>query len=62
MKRICKHCLNSCKKSLPVEGKDCRIETRQDLVNERNKLLVSGENPERLKEITNKRTVRPDFA
>lgn len=28
--------------------------TRQDLVNERNKLLVSGDNPERLKEITKK--------
>ena len=28
--------------------------TRQELVNERNKLLVSGENPERLKIVTNK--------
>ena len=28
--------------------------TRQELVNERNKLLVSGDNPERLKIVTNK--------
>ena len=37
-----------------AKKKEKVIITRQDLVNERNKLLVSGENKERLKEITNK--------
>ena len=37
-----------------MKSKKKSIETRQDLVNERNKLLVSGENPERLKIVTNK--------
>ena len=54
MKRICKHCSNTCKKSVPTECIDYKVETRQDLVNERNKLLVSGDNPERLKIVTNK--------
>lgn len=48
---LCKHCQNPCKKFGKVDCDDYNNLSIEDLENERKKLLVSGENPLRLKEL-----------
>jgi len=54
MKVLCKHCENLCKKFGRIDCDDYKKTSADDLEKQRNELLVSGKNPELLKEIKKK--------
>ena len=52
MKVLCKHCLNSCKKAGKIDCEKYKPKANiEELRIEREKLLVSKSNPEKLEEI-----------